>query len=348
MAAVHVYSLRCFFSQKYYKKDRKKTRSVTKRNLFILFEGIIDRITTFKDLSTHVRLNQLGSIDYFDPHQQKQLRHRPIKWTHCLCPTQNDNCFSMRCLDVKTDKSASNELLKERSFSSIVASDFNQGTSTAEENLREQLQHNMLTMATIGCLSDNVQQAVKSFSIRPDKQYITFAFPFMEDITRRFGEILHVPEMGCSSERPHCITPALLFDQCLEVVHGFQTYVTFAPCMNRNSLPIVLLTLYQQDTTEGLKRHFESLVRILLKKTTLLSIWKLPLLVTNLDNKLLDVITDACTYTVMDIQIENLHNTFPGKSSQELFTLVKKFHSPTVQLVAIKILFVKYEEFKKK
>ncbi len=44
----------------------------------------------------------------------------------------------------------------------------------------------------------------------------------------------------------------------------------------RSSMPIVLFTLYQRDTQEGILRHFESVIKTLLDNKTLLSVWKMP------------------------------------------------------------------------
>ncbi|GBM37554.1 hypothetical protein AVEN_208313-1, partial [Araneus ventricosus] len=95
----------------------------------------------------------------------------------------------------------------------------------------------MLTMALVGCLPDNVQQAIKSFSIRPGKQHITFAFPFMEETLRSFCETDSRTESsidaGSKSGTTASTSSVLFFDECLEVVHGFQTYVTILPQLNK-------------------------------------------------------------------------------------------------------------------
>ena len=44
----------------------------------------------------------------------------------------------------------------------------------------------------------------------------------------------------------------------------------------RAPLPIVLFTLYQNNSTEGIMRHFESLVKILLENMTMPKSWKMP------------------------------------------------------------------------
>ena len=41
-------------------------------------------------------------------------------------------------------------------------------------------------------------------------------------------------------------------------------------------MPVVMFTLYQRDTTEGLARHFHSLVHVLLDHKALLTVWKMP------------------------------------------------------------------------
>ena len=46
--------------------------------------------------------------------------------------------------------------------------------------------------------------------------------------------------------------------------------------LSRPSLPIAVFTLYQRETSEGVLRHFESLIKVLLDTKTLLSVWKMP------------------------------------------------------------------------
>ena len=75
-------------------------------------------------------------------------------------------------------------------------------------------------------------QAIKSFSIRDGRQHITLAFPFMEELVKKFAEppgstSLHEASVKCG--RFTSITPALLFDRCPEVIHGFETLVTLVP-----------------------------------------------------------------------------------------------------------------------
>ncbi|XP_035204800.1 uncharacterized protein LOC118179744 isoform X2 [Stegodyphus dumicola] len=199
----------------------------------------------------------------------------------------------------------------------------------------------MLTMALIGCLPDNVQQAIKSFSIRPGKQHITFAFPFMEETLRTFCETDSINEAHIDTANKNRLasptSSVLFFDECLEVVHGFQTYVTILPQLNKSSLPVVMLTLYQRDTTEGICRHFQSLIRTLVEHKVTQDFWKLPLMVAELSSKYKEMILDICAETINEIQTENLSHTFPGKSPEQ-----------TIQLVKEKILrpcLVSYPEF---
>ena len=84
----------------------------------------------------------------------------------------------------------------------------------------------------------NILQAIKSFSIRPGKQHVTFCFPFMMDILRRHfrsdvtngGEL--VGSLGASAE-PNLLTPALFFDYSLEVIEGYQSFITLAPAVEQ-------------------------------------------------------------------------------------------------------------------
>ncbi|GFR22720.1 uncharacterized protein TNCT_351411 [Trichonephila clavata] len=190
----------------------------------------------------------------------------------------------------------------------------------------------MLTMALVGCLPDNVQQAIKSFSIRPGKQHITFAFPFMEETLRSFCETEGRSETsadpGTKSNPASSASSVLFFDECLEVVHGFQTYVTVLPQLNkpcaRSSLPVVMLTLYQRDTTEGVCRHFQSLIRTLIEHKVTHDFWKLPLMVAELNSKYKELVLDICAETINEIQAENLCHSFPGKSPEQMIQLVKE------------------------
>ncbi|GIY69546.1 uncharacterized protein CDAR_465561 [Caerostris darwini] len=190
----------------------------------------------------------------------------------------------------------------------------------------------MLTMALVGCLPDNVQQAIKSFSIRPGKQHITFAFPFMEETLRSFCETESrndtSGECGPKSNSTSSASSVLFFDECLEVVHGFQTYVTILPQLNkpcaRSSLPVVMLTLYQRDTTEGICRHFQSLIRTLVEHKVTPDFWKLPIMVAELNSKYKELVLDICAETINEIQTENLSHTFPGKSPEQMVQLLKE------------------------
>ncbi|KAF8796459.1 hypothetical protein HNY73_000830 [Argiope bruennichi] len=190
----------------------------------------------------------------------------------------------------------------------------------------------MLTMALVGCLPDNVQQAIKSFSIRPGKQHITFAFPFMEETLRSFCETDSRSESSMDSGAKSGTTASgssvLFFDECLEVVHGFQTYVTILPQLNkpcaRSSLPVVMLTLYQRDTTEGVCRHFQSLIRTLIEHKVTPDFWKLPVMVAELNSKYKELVLDICAETINEIQTENLSHSFPGKTPEQMIQLLKE------------------------
>ncbi|KAG8186797.1 hypothetical protein JTE90_010691 [Oedothorax gibbosus] len=187
----------------------------------------------------------------------------------------------------------------------------------------------MLTMALVGCLPDNVQQAIKSFSIRPNKQHITFAFPFMEETLRSFCDCSGARSSDeAAPTKTTTSSSVLFFDECLEVVHGFQTYVTILPQLNkpcaRSSLPVVMLTLYQRDTTEGICRHFQSLIRTLVEHKVTPDFWKLPIMVAELNSKYKEMVLDICAETINEIQTENLSHSFPGKSPEQMVQLVKE------------------------
>ena len=47
------------------------------------------------------------------------------------------------------------------------------------------------------------------------------------------------------------------------------------------------------------------------------------MVVVDLSAKLLEMVVESITQTILDIQMENLIKTFPGKSKEELFNLVK-------------------------
>ncbi|XP_076327653.1 uncharacterized protein LOC143234291 isoform X2 [Tachypleus tridentatus] len=189
---------------------------------------------------------------------------------------------------------------------------------------------NQLTMGLIGCLPDNVQQAIKSFSIRPGKQHITFAFPFMEDTIQNFCEGNRISEVGGVPEKPRYITSGFFFDQGLEIIQGFQTYVTLVPYVNRESFPVVLLTLYQRETTEGICRHFQSLIRTMLKRPLPAGLWKISTLVVDLSPKLRELVLNTCAEAVTECQTEGSCHGFSEKPTEELMIQVK---SPGIEPV---------------
>ncbi|GIX93363.1 uncharacterized protein CEXT_370641 [Caerostris extrusa] len=132
-------------------------------------------------------------------------------------------------------------------------------------------------------------------------------------------------ECGPKSNSTSSASSVLFFDECLEVVHGFQTYVTILPQLNkpcaRSSLPVVMLTLYQRDTTEGICRHFQSLIRTLVEHKTNIP---LQVMVAELNSKYKELVLDICAETINEIQTENLSHTFPGKSPEQMVQLLKE------------------------
>ncbi|KAJ9575476.1 hypothetical protein L9F63_007681 [Diploptera punctata] len=183
-----------------------------------------------------------------------------------------------------------------------------------------------LTMGIIGCLPDNVQQAIKSFSIRDGRQHITLAFPFMEDLVKRFseppGSIIN--QDGCiKGGRFMWITPALLFDRCPEVIHGFETLVTLVPTTLRTSHPVGLLTVNQKGAIEGVKRHLESLVSILAANRTVHTLWNIPLVVSDLTSTLLEQVLEICSKRILEVHGDTLSKLYPVARPQELLPLVK-------------------------
>ncbi|XP_023221251.1 uncharacterized protein LOC111623001 [Centruroides sculpturatus] len=146
----------------------------------------------------------------------------------------------------------------------------------------------------------------------------------MEEAIRGFCDNRQTTDIGGNQERPRYIASGLFFDECFEVIHGFQTYVTIVPHVNKNNLPVVLLTLAQRDSTEGICRHFQSLVRILLEKPSLPGLWKLPTLVAELDSKHRKLVLDICAESVAELQASSLIHSFPGKAPEQIVHLVKE------------------------
>ena len=75
-----------------------------------------------------------------------------------------------------------------------------------------------------------MMQAIKSFSIRPGSQHVTFAFPFMAELLSRFRPDSYGGDTGVSQP---LITPGLFFDQSIDVIEGYQSYITLAPTLDR-------------------------------------------------------------------------------------------------------------------
>lgn len=78
---------------------------------------------------------------------------------------------------------------------------------------------------------------MKSFSIKPDKQHITFSFPFMTDI------IHQTAQLTTQSHALHQATPMLLCDHSLNLVDGFDAVLTLATDLKRLDVFTVLLGL---------------------------------------------------------------------------------------------------------
>ncbi|XP_033610266.1 uncharacterized protein LOC111871730 [Cryptotermes secundus] len=184
-----------------------------------------------------------------------------------------------------------------------------------------------LTMGIIGCLPDNVQQAIKSFSIQDGRQHITLAFPTMEELVKRFAE---PPGPTALHERPaNCgcfmsITPALLFDRCPEVIQGFETLVTLVPTTLRTSHPVGLLTVNQKGTMEGVKRHLESLVSLLATNRTVHTLWHMPLITSDLSGTVLEQVLDNCSKRILEAHGDSLAKLYPLTRPHELLLLVKE------------------------
>ncbi|XP_077868902.1 uncharacterized protein LOC144359839 [Saccoglossus kowalevskii] len=175
---------------------------------------------------------------------------------------------------------------------------------------------NILTMDAIGCLPDNVQQAIKSFSIKPEKQHITLAFPFMVDVLKQMQIREGLP-------RAYHVTPVLLCDDNLELIEGFHTIITMAPNFQRSCMSIVQLTLWQQGTTEGLRRHFASLIKMLFDPTAHFACCHLPTLVADLKPTDRDQVIQACAETILDLQRDHLTKTFADRNVADIIQMLK-------------------------
>ncbi|KAJ4443400.1 hypothetical protein ANN_05068, partial [Periplaneta americana] len=169
-------------------------------------------------------------------------------------------------------------------------------------------------------------QAIKSFSIRDGRQHITLAFPFMEDLVKRFAE---PPGPSISHDGPikggrfMWITPALLFDRCPEVIHGFETLVTLVPTTLRTSHPVGLLTVNQKGTVEGVKRHLESLVSLLAANRTVHTLWHIPLVASDLNGAVLDQVLDTCSKRILEVHGDTLAKLYPVTRPHDLLPLIK-------------------------
>ncbi|XP_072051534.1 uncharacterized protein [Amphiura filiformis] len=119
-----------------------------------------------------------------------------------------------------------------------------------------------LTMGIVGCLPDNVQRAMKSFSIKPEKQHITFSFPFMTNIIRQTAQLSTTHHQ---SHGLHHMTPMLLCDHSLNLIDGFDVVITLTADIQRCCVCVVHMTIYKSDSKEGVKQHYASLLKIILE-----------------------------------------------------------------------------------
>ena len=44
----------------------------------------------------------------------------------------------------------------------------------------------------------------------------------------------------------------------------------------RTVMPVALFTLYQRDSSEGIIKHFSSLIKVVLDSKSLITVWKMP------------------------------------------------------------------------
>ncbi|XP_067673473.1 uncharacterized protein [Haliotis asinina] len=170
-----------------------------------------------------------------------------------------------------------------------------------------------LSMSTIGCLPDNVQQAIQSFSIQDGRQHITIAFPHMVRELRRCS----------SSSTKSPFGQGLFFHQEKSFIQGFDSFSTFYEdrC---STYRVLLLTLLEADSTAGITQHFKSLLALLLDTKSTLSSWNMPVCVTDVTTPQLDDVIKTCAQTVLDIQRENLTKTYPSETMSGLYKYVKE------------------------
>ncbi|GFG34074.1 hypothetical protein Cfor_04254, partial [Coptotermes formosanus] len=146
-------------------------------------------------------------------------------------------------------------------------------------------------------------------------------------MVKKFAEppgatVLHEGSAKCG--RFMSITPALLFDRCPEVIHGFETLVTLVPTTLRTSHPVGLLTVNQKGTVEGVKRHLESLVSLLAANRTVHTLWHIPLVASDLSGSLLDQVLDTCSNRILEVHGEALTKLYPVTRPHDLLPLVKE------------------------
>ncbi|XP_046554747.1 uncharacterized protein LOC124264072 [Haliotis rubra] len=170
-----------------------------------------------------------------------------------------------------------------------------------------------LSMSTIGCLPDNVQQAIQSFSIQDGRQHITIAFPHMVKDLRRCSNSFTKSPFG----------HGLFFHHEKSFIQGFDSFSTFYEDRCSTSR-VLLLTLLETGSTVGITQHFKSLLALLLDTKSPLSSWNMPVCVTDATASQLDDVIKTCAQTVLDIQRENLTKTYPSETMSGLYKYVKE------------------------
>ncbi|XP_022081101.1 uncharacterized protein LOC110974071 [Acanthaster planci] len=129
-----------------------------------------------------------------------------------------------------------------------------------------------LTMDVIGCLPDNIQQAIKSFSIKKETEHLTLSFPFMTEILRK------TCSLGKGAAGRY-VTPMILCNHSLKLTNYHQAIVTLAPDYQRSTLCVVQFTICRSYTREGLHQHYTQLLSSVLKDFTKMRCFRFPQLV---------------------------------------------------------------------
>ncbi|XP_038061754.1 uncharacterized protein LOC119732370 [Patiria miniata] len=204
-------------------RNLSRNKSVKNRDVDTMFGSR-------KDDFLHIHAKELVIADHSEPEKNYQPR---------TCDLRSDPCPPKEKLTKDVDG--------------------NMGEKRAAVYTQEATECN-LTMDVIGCLPDNVQQAIKSFSIKKETEHLILSFPFMTDILRKACLL-----DNASTTTGRHVTPMILSDHSLKLTKSHQAIVTLAPDNKRSTLRVVQFTIYRSGTKEGLSQHYAQLLSSMLK-----------------------------------------------------------------------------------